>query len=77
MGQVVEERMKSKPVQRLRTNRKMISAELQALTQLASERRGSLTVTAMCLGAAFALGWIVGEAKPSEKILAAANRRNA
>jgi hypothetical protein len=68
--------MKSAPVKRLRTNRKVIGAELRELTKLARERQGSLSVTAMCLGAAYALGWIVGGEKPSGKILAAAKGRN-
>jgi len=46
---------------RLRTNRKRIGGELQKLKTLSAERRSSLSCSAMCLWAAFALGWVLGE----------------
>ena len=56
------------PLKRLRTNRKLIAAELKKLSALAKERRFSMSFTAMCLGAAYALGWVIGEyGSPSRK----------
>lgn len=65
------------PAKRLRTNRKLIAAELKHLSDLSAERRGNpLSRTAMCLGAAYALGWILGESdKPTAQILTALERK--
>jgi hypothetical protein len=64
------------PLKRLRTNRKLIAAELKALKNFSAERRNSLSCSAMCLGAAYALGWVLGEFdKPTVQIAASLERK--
>ncbi len=62
---------------RMRTNKKVLSNELQKLTALSNAGPGNEhSRTAMCLGAAYAIGWILGEFdSPSVQILAAVEKK--
>jgi hypothetical protein len=58
---------------RLRTNRKLLAAEIKKLTALSAMKVDNAhSRTAMCLGAVYAIGWVLGECEtPTEKIAAA------